>query len=523
MSQPKNKRLDLNIALLQPGKTSELTSVALAPQVEIPMLLTLDELAPNPDNPRTSRNPKFDDIKSSIMARGLDTVPKVTRDPARDTNYIFSDGGNTRYQILRELWEATGDRKYFHIQCIFKPWPGRLACVIGHLAENEVRGDLSFIEKAFGIQQARNIYEEQLGKRVTLRAFSDLLAQEGYPIHYSNISRMEDTVKYLFPCMPTLLEAGMGRPQIQSLLGLRANALKTWGSFKTDANQENSFESVFEEVCRQLDDPEIYTLDQLRDDLIGALIEAIPHPALNYDRWLLELDPKEQTRRLHFGEPMPEVYVAEHAENAFPLINKTLIKGPDPSAMEETRVLSELKRDDDLHHDQSHNELELETVRHTDVPKMHSPACAVEPVLGNIDDDNSFVDDVWNIAPLQDDIEHLQVLTYRLAFDIARHAACEKDISPNKTSLYSVGFSLNIHFHHPVSALLGALAGHDSEYILDPNCLLQVLTGAEGAPDAPLLDDAQTLNFFRLIRLLRRLRELQRGLPTSDDFEEDAR
>jgi ParB family protein of integrating conjugative element (PFGI_1 class) len=72
--------------------------------------------------------------------RGLDSVLKVTKNPDDEEDvYILSDGGNTRYSILRELWVETQDERFRHIQCIFKPWPGRLQCVIGHLAENNVR------------------------------------------------------------------------------------------------------------------------------------------------------------------------------------------------------------------------------------------------------------------------------------------------------------------------------------------------------------------------------------------------
>lgn len=56
----------------------------------------------------------------------------------------------------------------------------RLQCVIGHLAENDVRGELSFIEKAFGIEKARAIYEEQLGREVSQRELADLLKEAGY-------------------------------------------------------------------------------------------------------------------------------------------------------------------------------------------------------------------------------------------------------------------------------------------------------------------------------------------------------
>ncbi|EDH9936941.1 hypothetical protein CC602_23110, partial [Salmonella enterica subsp. enterica serovar Typhi] len=74
--------LNLNNALLQGAKESSAATtaaVAIMPTSEMPMVLTLDEVAPNPDNPRTTRNPKYDEIKESIRARGLDTVPKVTK------------------------------------------------------------------------------------------------------------------------------------------------------------------------------------------------------------------------------------------------------------------------------------------------------------------------------------------------------------------------------------------------------------------------------------------------------------
>ena len=137
------KRSELGAAMLQPGRQAQAAgNISVMPAAEMPMVLTLDQLSPNPDNPRTSRNPRYDDIKASIRSRGLDTVPKVTRDPDGEPDvYIFSDGGNTRYQILSVLWQETGEDRFFRVHVLFKPWPGRLQCVIGHLAENEVRGD----------------------------------------------------------------------------------------------------------------------------------------------------------------------------------------------------------------------------------------------------------------------------------------------------------------------------------------------------------------------------------------------
>ncbi|CAM3488272.1 hypothetical protein XNC1_3422 [Xenorhabdus nematophila ATCC 19061] len=43
------------------------------------------------------------------------------------------------------------------------------------------------------------------------------------------------------------------------------------------------------------------------DELIGDLLQVLPHPQLNYDRWVLELDPKENNRRQLFGEQATQV------------------------------------------------------------------------------------------------------------------------------------------------------------------------------------------------------------------------
>lgn len=94
-----HKPLDLGAAIMQPGRQTTGVGNVVA-MGETPMVLTLDQLRPNPDNPRTTRNPRYDDIKNSIHARGLDTVPKVTRMPDSEPDvYIFSDGETpvTRY------------------------------------------------------------------------------------------------------------------------------------------------------------------------------------------------------------------------------------------------------------------------------------------------------------------------------------------------------------------------------------------------------------------------------------------
>lgn len=146
------------------------------------------------------------------------------------------------------------------------------------------------------IHKARSIYEEQMGKTVSLRQLSELLTHEGLPVHYSTVSRMEDALKYLYPWIPDLLESGLGRPQITALLALRHDAERVWDEFCLISDTgDKSFSDVFGQCCGRFNSPELWSLEMFRDELIGDLLHALPHPELDYDRWMMELDLKNVT------------------------------------------------------------------------------------------------------------------------------------------------------------------------------------------------------------------------------------
>ncbi|MGL4859093.1 MAG: ParB family protein [Enterobacteriaceae bacterium] len=500
--------------LLQRGRSPSSGTVAVLPVSEMPMVLTLDQLRPNPDNPRTSRNPRYDEIKSSILARGLDSVPKVTKNPdCSDDVYIFSDGGNTRYTILVELWEETREERFRRIQCIFKPWPGRLQCVIGHLAENDVRGDLSFIEKSFGVAKARSIQEEILGRALSQRELADLLNREGYPIHHSSISRMEYVIKQLYPCLPTLLESGLSRGQVVPIINLRMAAERAWDKFSLNTDVVKTFENVFAEVCHSLDDPEHYTLETLKDELIAALLREIPSPEVTYDRWLIELDPKEQNRRKLFGDPEP---IPQHVINA----DHQVVPVDISSEGRQTKSAGRREGQIDLH-DQS-NQSRVPTLPDdlaTDVIQQE-PQDNEQPLLPESaisDSSVSFANtglepvmDIWRISALQDDIEHLQDAAFRLVFELAEVLEAEQELCEDNTP-DSVGYRLQVEVHmaSPLTRLLVGLSG-DANVSLSAVELTNILIGTAQPVDWPLFDDIQVVKFLRLIRVVRRLREIQR-------------
>ncbi|HHT8253683.1 TPA: ParB family protein [Citrobacter braakii] len=555
--------LNLSAAMLQRGKSpvqaAELSPAVVLPVSEMAMILTLDQLRPNPDNPRKGRNPRFEEIKASVRARGLDSIPKVTRDPDGDDVYIFSDGGNTRYQILCELWQETGDERFYRVHTIFKPWPGRLKCLVGHLAENEVRGDLTYIDKAFGIHNARAIQEEQLGRAVTLRELSELLNAEGYPIDNSSISRMEDTIKYLWPCFPTLLESGLARLQVLPLLRVRSQAGKVWAQFAHESSPKLSFEQVFEDSCRGFDDPDSYAFETFRDEFIGQLIKELPHPSLNYDRWLIELDPREQKRREQFGDPppLPALTPAPESSGArerttssvttLPADNTsqtpvtglrsgTLVSSarPEPAPeLPENVVLpgdmsvgSEPRREvqNDLfggnpvitgQADNTENggegllKSDTNTIplvsafgeqgesSTTSVSSVAFASTGLEPVS-----------DIWHIPALQDDIEHLQDMAYRLTFEIAETMGCADCVREEKDPR-SAGFAISEtarEFNLFLAGLSGSLP--DKPFNMFMFCLNFI--GSQEPADTAVFDDVTVVKTMRLIRVIRRLREHQR-------------
>lgn len=294
MSKPSNEAVSQR--LLAGGFPGSNTPVArLAdPIKETPMVLTLDELAPYNHNPRTTRNPLHDEIKASIQARGLDQPPPVTRRPGED-HYIIRTGGNTRLAILNELWKETRDERYFRIHCLFRPWSdrGEIVSLTGHLAENDLRGNLMFIERAVSIDAARELYVQEAGKDISQRELVKKLAEDGYRISQSHISRMQETLRTLVPAIPGLLYSGLGKPQIEKLLNLRSAALKAWINFD---GQESDFEILYQEVLNAFDGPtDNFVFDSIQDELIGQIRRALN---VSYEEVLKAiLDHQDSSRR----------------------------------------------------------------------------------------------------------------------------------------------------------------------------------------------------------------------------------
>ncbi len=267
------------------------------PIVDTPMEVTLDALRPFDLNPRLTRNTLYDEIKASIRARGLNAPPTITRRPG-DPHFIICNGGNTRLAILRELWRETEEERFFRIPCVFRPWSarGEIIALTGHLAENELHSGLTFIERALGIENARELYEAEVGKTLSQSELARRLAADGYPIPQPHISRMQDAVQYLLPAIPNLLYGGLGRPQVEKLTALRKAGERLWGKHANGKRPVADFHELFRAVLAQFDAAQdTFSTQRVQDELLGQIAERL---GADYDALALELSETAARQRV---------------------------------------------------------------------------------------------------------------------------------------------------------------------------------------------------------------------------------
>ena len=133
------------------------------------MRLRCEEVDYYDRNPRTSLNPRYTEIRDSIIERGgLQGPLTVTRRPGAK-RYMLYMGGNTRLQIVRELWRTTRAPRYEWINVTFHEWVNEADIIAAHLIENEARADTTFFEKAGGLAVLKDELEKLRGTSLTLR------------------------------------------------------------------------------------------------------------------------------------------------------------------------------------------------------------------------------------------------------------------------------------------------------------------------------------------------------------------
>jgi ParB family protein of integrating conjugative element (PFGI_1 class) len=510
------------------------SAVALTdPIADTPMIVTLDQLRPYDHDPRVTRNPAYEDIKASIRERGLDASPAITRRPG-EPHYIIRNGGNTRLAILRELWSETKDERFFRIPCLFRPWPqrGEVVMLTGHLAENELRGGLSFIERALGVEKAREFYEQESGQALSQSELARRLSADGLPLPQSHISRMQDAVHYLLPAIPNLLYGGLGRHQVERLAVLRKACERIWERRALVRSLSVDFATLFQDVLAQFDtQPDSFTAQRVQDELVGQMAELLE---ANYDTLALEIDDTESRQRALTSDPAPQT--ARPEAPAVPQRPPSPPSSPaDPAVQSSEPRASEPadpgQRDERL---QGHivslapTTERLQSIQRMvadqmgdKLPDFEADALRAIPVqAGGLYP----ISDVWYIEPGLDVPDRLRVHIAQFAREIAEEAGVAEQIEPSEGG---IGFACVapplatrtmppfaravLTLLHALCAASRAAAGLDRARLADDLAPLLFGGGAY-----PRLSDARLVKLFRLLRLTRRLLDLESGAGSSN-------
>jgi len=480
------------------------------PLADTPMVVTLEQLRPYELNPRVTRNPLYDDIKASIRERGLDAPPAITRRPG-ESHFIIRNGGNTRLAILRELWTETKDEQFFRIGCLFRPWPlrGEIIALTGHLAENELHGGLTFIERALGVEKTRELYEREDGSSLSQSQLARRLTADGYPLSQSSISRMQEAVSHLLPAIPSLLYGGLGRSKVERLTALRNAGQRVWDQHSDGKHLGTDFAVLFHDTLTGFDgEVKGFSLARVQDELIGEMSLLLQ---TNYDTLLLELEQTESRHRLLTSEPTP---VTPAPTLTAPDVNTQAREpassdstSPNPDAMlaqhdADFTAGSAVPSEQSTTKPTGLMETIQQSVANEDSSTQQTKQ-ACSPPANLIPIDGSFpVPDAWSIDPALDTLDALRAHIAQLAHEIAADGcvgSCVEDTDGRLGYQCCSDGQPDTAQGSTVIDLLSLLSN-----IEQPDPLASLLQGPASKGVSPL-SDIGLLKVFRLIRLSRRL------------------
>jgi len=319
------------------------------PIAPTPMVLTLDQLRPYDRNPRRERNPRYDEIKESILAQGgLNNPLTVTRRPGAE-HYMVESGGNTRLEILNELFKETTDETFFLVHVLFRRWRSETHVLAAHLIENEKRGDMLFIDKALAVRELKTMFESEDGTQYSFRQLTQRLRDAGYAVDLNLLSRMDYAVDVLLPLIPEALRAGMGRPQVARIRQIE-KAFQTYWT-QTAKQDDAAFTDLFQDCLAEHNRPE-WDNEALRITLEERLADVLDVPvrsmrldidALLHGRKMEDSSPHVQPQQSVSANDFVEQHnIATTPQSTQPIDTATPLKSsPEPTTTTEENALQD--------------------------------------------------------------------------------------------------------------------------------------------------------------------------------------
>lgn len=221
--------------------------------------LTLNQILRYERNPRKFGNPEYEAIKESIRQRGLDQPLAVTQRPG-ESHYILKKGAGTRLQALEELWQETGDKKYFEQECIYEPYKDELDLFVGHGIENLKRSQMSFIETAFFYMELRQLHEDIEGRELSTREACERINLDGFSVDHSRLIRYRYGVE-LYRCIPKALEGGLSQRGIEQIRQQERAYRTLW---ERHSDKLDMFATIWQDALLATDDYDGFDITRLQ-------------------------------------------------------------------------------------------------------------------------------------------------------------------------------------------------------------------------------------------------------------------
>lgn len=248
--------------------------------------IDVHRIVPFGNGPRLLRNPKWDQIKATIMASGGLTAPlSVTRRPNEDV-YVCHQGGNTRLLILQELFRETKDQRFAKTYVHIVPFEDDFDLAVLHDRENTCRGSLRYIEEAWSKYRLYEIYAARAGTKPTIRQFiADMARDHGIALSVEAFSRMRFTVEVLYQHIPTcLVHGGMSLKSVRRLVSIRSALKKAWR--RRELGPDPIFDEAFYGLLARQDKA---LAETFLDNRHQATVSANPRIVIDWTRLLQDM------------------------------------------------------------------------------------------------------------------------------------------------------------------------------------------------------------------------------------------
>ena len=172
----------LSLAVTSPNQSQNIEQSGFTLGTDMFMRVSIDEIDTFEHNPRRIQDTDvYNDIKESIKNTGIQQPVHITRRPG-ESRFVLAKGGNTRLQIMKELYQETQDHRFKQMPCIYVDFESDRKMKIAHLIENEQRQDMCFWDKACAYQLMCNEIQAEYADELSIRDLALRLSVEGLQI-----------------------------------------------------------------------------------------------------------------------------------------------------------------------------------------------------------------------------------------------------------------------------------------------------------------------------------------------------